>query len=424
MRVMTMNAKRRRAHDKLAALPGVRAVRRPVRPDQDGAADQFDLYYVRAGRKSPHPLVVIPGGPGAASVALYRGFRRRAAAEGLDVIMVEHRGVGMSRHDDRGADLPPEALTIEQVVDDVAAVLDDAAVDKAVVYGTSYGAYLAAGFGVRHPDRVHAMVLDSPVLSAQDIGAVREATRRLLWNGDDPETADLAPKVRRLVGDDLLSPAATQLAMTVYGFAGPALLRRQLDLLLAGRGWLWSGMAHATRFALERNAPYRHEPDLVGRIGYRELNYGAAPDGKPFDPAVAYREVGSDATGFEAEPYDLAADMPNFTWPTVVVSGGRDLITPSTVARRITSLIPNSVLITLPTAGHSVVDLRESAALEIVNAIYEDSLESVSELGAALDSKPAGLAVRALAWGIGAAASAESALPAVVPRTVRRITAS
>jgi proline iminopeptidase len=424
MKVMTMNAKRRRAHDKLAALPGVRAVRRPIRPDQDGAADQFDLYYVRAGRKSPHPLVVIPGGPGAASVALYRGFRRRAAAEGLDVIMVEHRGVGMSRHDDRGADLPPDALTIDQVVDDVAAVLDDAAVDKAVVYGTSYGTYLAAGFGVRHPDRVHAMVLDSPVLSAQDIDAVREATRRLLWDGDDPETADLAPKVRRLVGDDLLSPAATQLAMTVYGFGGPTLLRRQLDLLLAGRGWLWSGMAHATRFALERKAPYRHEPDLVGRIGYRELNFGAAPDGKPLDPAVAYREVATGTTEFEAEPYDLAADMPDFTWPTVVVSGGRDLITPSTVARRITSLIPNSVLISLPTAGHSVVDLRESAALEIVKAIYGDSLESVSELAAALDSKPAGLAVRALVWGIAAAAAAESALPAIVPRTVRRVTAS
>ena len=133
--VMTMNAKRRRAHDKLAALPGVRAVRRPVRPRRDvagqaaqGGDQEFDLYYVRTGRKSAHPLVIIPGGPGAASIALYRGFRRRAAAEGLDVIMVEHRGVGMSRHDDCGADLPPEALTIEQVVDDVAAVLDDAQV--------------------------------------------------------------------------------------------------------------------------------------------------------------------------------------------------------------------------------------------------------------------------------------------------------
>jgi len=76
------------------------------------------------------------------------------------VIMVDHRGVGMSRHDDQGADLPPEALTIDQAVNDIAAVLDDAKVGKAVIYGTSYGTYVAAGVGVRHPDRVHSMVLD------------------------------------------------------------------------------------------------------------------------------------------------------------------------------------------------------------------------------------------------------------------------
>jgi pimeloyl-ACP methyl ester carboxylesterase len=416
---MTMNAKRRRAHDKLAALPGVRAVRRPVRRSSD---DQFDLYYVRAGRKSAHPLVVIPGGPGAASVGLYRGFRRRAAAEGLDVIMVEHRGIGLSRHDDQGADLPPEALTIDQVVDDVAAVLDDAGVNKAVIYGTSYGTYLAAGFGVRHRDRVHAMVLDSPVLSADDIDAVRAETRRLLWSGDDPETADLAPKVRRLVDHDVLTPAATQLAMAVYSFAGPTLLQRQLDLLLTGRRWLWSGMALATRLVLERKAPYRHEPDLVNRIAYRELNYGATPDGKPLDPAVAYREADTGTTEFDAEPFDLVAEMPNFTWPTVVISGGRDLITPPTVARRIASLIQNSVLVNLATAGHSIIDLREGAAMEIVEAIYDGTVERLPERETALDSKPAGLGVRALIWGIEAAATLESAVPAAVPRTVRRVT--
>ena len=199
-----------------------------------GGDQEFDLFYVRTGRKSPHPLVVIPGGPGAASIALYRGFRRRAVAEGLDVIMVEHRGVGMSRHDDTGTDLPPEALSIDQVVDDVAAVLDDAQVDKAVIYGTSYGTYVAAGVGVRHPDRVHAMILDSPLLSAEDINAVREATRRVLWHGDEPETADLATKVRRLVEDGVLTPAAAQLAAGMYGLAGPDVLRRQLDLLLDG----------------------------------------------------------------------------------------------------------------------------------------------------------------------------------------------
>jgi proline iminopeptidase len=418
---MTMNAKRRRAHDKLAALPGVRAVRRPIRPAGD---QEFDLFYVRTGRKSVYPLVIIPGGPGAASVALYRGFRRRAASKGLDVIMVEHRGVGMSRHDDSGADLPPEALTIGQVVDDVAAVLDDAQVETAVVYGTSYGTYVAAGVGVRHPHRVHAMILDSPVLSAHDIDAVREATRRLLWDGDNPETADLAAKVRELVDQDMLSPEATQLAAAVYGFAGPALLRRQLDLLLAGRRALWSTLGIGVRFLFERKAPYRHEPDLVGRIGYRELNYAAAPDGKPLDPAVAFREFAVDTTEFEAEPFDLVDAMPKFSWPTVVISGGRDLITPPVVARRIASLIPGAVLVNLATAGHSVIDLRERAALDIIKATYDGTSSGLPARSKKLDSRPGGLGVRLLIWGIAAAAAVEKAVPAAVPRTVQRVTAS
>jgi proline iminopeptidase len=428
---MTMNAKRRRAHDKLAALPGVRAVRRPIRPRLDvagqaapGGDQEFDLFYVRTGRKSAHPLVIIPGGPGAASIALYRGFRRRAAAEGLDVIMVEHRGVGMSRHDDSGADLPPEALTIDQVVDDVAAALDDAQVDKAVIYGTSYGTYVAAGVGVVHPDRVHGMILDSPVLSAHDIDAVRDATRRLLWDGDTPETADLAPKVRQLVDQDMLSPEATQLAAAVYGFAGPAVLRRQLDLLLAGRRGMWSVLGSGARFLFERKAPYRHEPDLVGRIGYRELNYGPAPDGKPLDPAVAFREFATDTTEFEAEPFDLIEEMPKFTWPTVVISGGRDLITPPAVARRIASLVPGAVLVNLATAGHSAVDLRERAALDIIKATYDGTSSGLPARAKKLDSTPGGLGIRLLIWGIAAAAAVEQAVPAAIPRTVQRVTAS
>jgi proline iminopeptidase len=416
---MTMNAKRRRAHDKLAALPGVRPVSRPVSPDSD---EEFDLHYIRTGRKSANPLVVIPGGPGAASIGLYRGLRRRAAAKGLDVIMIDHRGVGMSRHDDHGNDLPPAALTIDQAVNDVASVLDDAQVDKAVVYGTSYGTYLAAGVGVRHPDRVHAMILDSPVLSARDIDAAREATRRVLWDGDDPESVELAPKVRKLVDDGVLTAAAGQLAGAVYGFAGPTVLGRQLDLLLQGRHGLWTVLDRGSRFLFERKAPYRHEPDLVGRIGYRELNYGAVPDGKPLDPAVAFREFAVDTTEFEAEPYDLAAEMPKFSWPTVVISGGRDLITPPSVANRIASLVPDAVLVDLATAGHSVIDVRERAAMGVVKAVYAGKTGQLPVRAKALNAEPAGRGVRALVWTIGAAAAVESALPAVVPRVLQRFT--
>src|ERR1700761_1224223 len=236
---MTMNARRRRVHDQLAGMPGVRPLRRPISP---GSAAAFDLYYVRTGHKSAHPLVILTGGPGVAAMRLYKGLRRRFAAAGLDVIMIEHRGVGMSRHDDSGADLPPEALTVDQVVDDVAAVLDDAHVDSAVVYGTSYGTYIAAGLGVRHPGRVRAMILDSPLLSRDDIEDVRDAIRRLLLEGEDPETAALAPKVRRLLDDGVMTAAGGQVAARLYGYGGTALLDRELDLLLGGRMVLWRGL--------------------------------------------------------------------------------------------------------------------------------------------------------------------------------------
>jgi pimeloyl-ACP methyl ester carboxylesterase len=414
---MTLNEKRRRAHEKLAALPGVRPVRRPVTP---GGPDEFDLYYVRTGRKTRHPLVIIPGGPGAASIALYRGLRRRAAAEGLDVIMIEHRGIGMSRHDDFGADLPPEALTIEQVVDDVAAVLDDAQVESAIIYGTSYGTYIAAGMGVRHPARVFAMILDSPLLDHDDIDVVRRNIRSVLWHGQR-DTEEVAGKVRRLVDDGVMTPAAAQLAATLYGFGGARLLDRQLELLLGGRPLVWQTMGRLGELMVGRKAPYRNETDLVERIAFRELNYAADPDGLPLDPAVAMRDLAAgEAPRFEAEPFDLVAEMPKFSWPTVVISGGRDLITPPAVAERVAGLIPGSVLVRLATTGHSVLDTKERAALRIAEAASIGRIDTLRPQEAALDATPSRPAVRLMVSAMSVAARVEAVLPAVLPRAVAR----
>lgn len=407
---MTMNAKRRRIHDRLAALPGVRAVRRPVSPGSD---ERFDLFYVRTGRKSAQPVVLIPGGPGVASVRPYRPLRRRAATAGLDVIMIEHRGVGMSRHTDAGADLPPAAITVEQVVDDIAAVLDDAGVHRAVIYGTSYGSYIAAGFGVRHPDRVAAMVLDSPLLSTTDIEAIRSAVRGLLWEGNNPETVELAPKVRRLVADGKLATKGGELAGLLYGFGGAALLDRQLDLLLRGRTLVWSGLRRLSGLSA-RKAPYRNEVDLVGRIAFRELNYAGVPDGLPLDPALDMADMIGSAKfyePFEAEPFDLTRELPQFHWPTVVVSGGRDLTTPPAIAERVAALVPGAVLVRMPTVAHSVLDTRERAAFAVIRAVYDGELERLSATATELDALPARAVIRAAVVAISTATAVEAALP-------------
>ena len=395
-------ARRRRAA--LAALPGVRAVRRPITP---GADECFDLHYVRTGPPGATPLVIIPGGPGMASIASYAGLRKRAAQRGLDVIMVEHRGVGMSRRDDAGADLPARALTIEQVVDDIAAVLDDAGVDTAVVYGTSYGTYLAAGMGVRHPDRVHAMVLDSPLLNRHDFELVRRSCRELLWHDD---TA-LAAKVRALTDAGALVPDDLTIAAAVYGFGGPDVLERHLDLLCDGRRALWAAMRIVTLEVARRKVPYRNEADLVGPIGFRELNFAGTADGGPLDTTLTWRCSPSADTPFEGEPFDLVAQMPQFRWPTVVVSGGRDLITPPAVADRIAELVPEAALVRLPTAAHSLLDTREAAALRIISDVLDGRAGSLPARGGELDALPAGWSMQLTPAALRIAARLAAVLP-------------
>ena len=411
---MTLGPKRRRAHNKLAARPGVRSVRRPVTP---AAAECFDLYYVRTGPPGGRPLVIVPGGPGMASIGHYQGLRRRAAEAGLDVIMVEHRGVGMSRHDDAGADLPATALTIEQVVDDIAAVLDTEGAPTAVIYGTSYGSYLAAGVGVRHPARVRAMILDSPLLNRDDIEVVRRELRDLLWHGHDPANSELAAKVRRLADDGAMTPADAQLAATLYGFGGADLLHRLLDLLLDDRPLLWTTISRIGQ-AATRKMPYRNEADLVGPIGFRELNFHGIPDGLPLDPAVAMRESApGDPPAFEGEPFDLITAMPEFRWPTVVVSGGRDLTTPPAVADRIADLVPDAALVVLPTAGHSILDTREQAALRIAADVCDGRVRDLPAEGSDLDRLP----VRPELWLLGSAIEVAARIEAMLPGALQRI---
>jgi proline iminopeptidase len=106
--------------------------------------------------------------------------------------------------------------------------------------------------------------------------------------------------------------------------------------------------------------------------------------------------------------------MPNFGWLTVVISGGRDLITPGAVAERIVSLIPGAALVRLPTMAHSALDSREAAALEIAAAVCSGQLRQLAADWSRLDALPERPVLRLLSTTIGAALAAEKALPALL----------
>lgn len=363
-----------------AGTPGLRRVRRP---DDDGPA--FDLAYVRTGPRTDTPTVVIPGGPGLGSVLPYRGLRQRAARRGLDLIMVEHRGVGLSRTDLAGRDLPVSAMRVAAVAGDIAAVLDREGVESAFLAGSSYGSYVASCVGARHPGRVAGMLLDSALQSAADLGLERQAVRSLFWEADTAIAAD----VRRLHAAGVDERRLLDVVRAAYELGGPELLGPLLrQQLRRPRGPAWRILdAYASRDDSIAHVPGVYEFDLAGVIGFRELGYGAPADGLPLDPALTYAPIAHLFPAFESEPVDLRREAARFTWPVVLLSGTRDLRTPPGIAERVADLAPDAALVRIEN-GHSALETHPEALLGALAALTAGRHRQLPGRAAELDGLP------------------------------------
>ncbi|MBI5947096.1 MAG: alpha/beta fold hydrolase [Chloroflexi bacterium] len=109
----------------------------------------WKLYYETHGDPANPPIVMILG-------LSYRlahwGRLPGLLAERLHVITFDCRGMGQSERRD-------EPYTIQDEVEDVAAVLDAAGVQRAYVYGRSRGGMIAQEFALTHPERCAGLVL-------------------------------------------------------------------------------------------------------------------------------------------------------------------------------------------------------------------------------------------------------------------------
>lgn len=381
----------------------IQRVRRPA----TSAVPEFDLSYVRTGPRSQTPIVVIPGGPGLASVLPYRTLRRIAARGGLDLIMVEHRGVGFSRKDRAGRDLPRDAMRVRDVVDDLAAVLDREEIERAYIVGSSYGSYLASTFGAVHGGRVAGMLLDSALQSSGHLDLERRAVRELLWDG----AGEAVPLVHAFLERGLDGRTVLDVARAAYELGGEDLLLPLLrQRLRHARSAVWKAVeTYATRGAEIARVRRFYEFDLAGVIAFRELNYGAPPDGVPIDPALTYAPQAALFPAFAGEPFDLFQEMPRFDWPLVLLSGTRDLRTPPPIAERVARTAPDAVLVPLD-AGHSALDTHPVALLNAVRFLVTGRHRELPSRADEIDRlPPRGLSAR-LAGGLRAALAVEVAV--------------
>src|SRR5258708_4772752 len=99
------------------------------------------------------PTVVLGQGLGLWSRFWFKVPERLAQGpDGWRVVVLDNRGVGRS-------DKPRGPYRMATLADDVAAVLDEARIDRAHVVGISLGGMIAQHVALRHPSRVSGLLL-------------------------------------------------------------------------------------------------------------------------------------------------------------------------------------------------------------------------------------------------------------------------
>lgn len=135
------------------------------------AVNGTELFYEDLGGDAPVCLL-LHGGLGFDHTHFRPDFDGLAPRQ--RVVYYDHRGNGRSGRP------PLETLTMEQLADDAAGLLDHLGVQRARVIGHSYGGFIAQEFALRHPDRLEALVLI-------------DTTPGQLGEGEVEDTRGLAP---------------------------------------------------------------------------------------------------------------------------------------------------------------------------------------------------------------------------------------
>jgi 3-oxoadipate enol-lactonase len=111
----------------------------------DGARLNVEIH----GDPRREPIVLLEGMGG--DIPGWRRNIPHLAAECF-VVAYDHRGNGRSESPDTPA-------TMDTFVEDCLAVLDELAIERAHVYGQSFGGFVAQELGLTHPERARSLVL-------------------------------------------------------------------------------------------------------------------------------------------------------------------------------------------------------------------------------------------------------------------------
>jgi pimeloyl-ACP methyl ester carboxylesterase/RimJ/RimL family protein N-acetyltransferase len=224
--------------------------RTAIAPARATTGEGLILAYAVTGAPNA-PVVVLLHGLGRQLIEWDPALIARLVSAGYRVLRIDHRDVGASDHLSRKVPLlavrdavtrgePPEVpYHLDDMADDVVAVLDHAGIASAHVLGVSMGGAIAQLVALRHPTRVRTLTSVMSSTGAPTMGQpTAEASRALLTAVPlDPEAAvEAMVRIRGVAAtpDSFDERAARRLAATVVRRShDPAGVGRQLAAVLA-----------------------------------------------------------------------------------------------------------------------------------------------------------------------------------------------
>ena len=351
---------------------------------------------------------------------------------------------------DKVGNMRPFFTTTDSVAD-LEAVRQAIGADKLVLVGVSYGTYVALRYARTFPSRVAALVLDSTVpLSGVDqwngptYGAIPGLLRRLCAGGACPFTRDPVADMQ-VVAARLQSKQRSGVFVTASGrrrterFRNAALLYNllldgdfnpQLRAYLPGavssaRAGDWSPLLRLAELDLgdgtepgaRAGAHATSSPDSDGVYLATSCTDTVLPWAPPAAPSARGPQLkaAADALDLNAfRPFDRDTVLSTsdgascFAWPataaqpyadsgaplsvpTLLLSGGADLRTPTADAVRTQAVVPGATLVTVGGVGHYVLGNDPSGCARTAYARFLTG-EAVADPCADVDVTPTTLA--------------------------------
>lgn len=252
------------------------------------------LYYQSYGKG---PLIILlHGGPGLDHTYLLPGML--ALAKNHQVVFYDQRGSGKSFV----KEITNKRFTIPQFVSDLEAIRKHLGAKKFILMGHSWGGFLAMNYAIRHSNHVSSVVLINPA----------PATSMGFKNFLEEYNKKTLP------------------------------IKAELDAIQASEDFKNGKPTTIAEFYRRLYSVYFHNPRQADTLSFHFTKSSALNSFKIFNIFVE--------TYFSKE-YDLRKNLKKLNLPTLVLTGGDDILPLWTVRETATS-IPNARMVVLEQCGH------------------------------------------------------------------------